>query len=73
MVTSATDMEKQYTTNLHWKPLEMLPLHITKLTIRSCTLYHRLQQLDVPFKNITMDSKHTYLASVFISTWLHHC
>ena len=36
-------MERQHTTNL-----KTLPSCITKVTIRSCILYRRLQQLDPP-------------------------
>ena len=39
VVTNATGMERQHMTNLHWKPSKTVPSHITKVTIRSCTLY----------------------------------
>ena len=77
-------MERQHTTNL-WKPLKMLPSHITEVTIRS-TLYHCLRQLDPPlmpqrllseqaneYSNFAACFIRTYLASVVISTLLHHC
>ena len=55
----------------------------TKVTIRSSTLYRRLRQLNMPYIQWVLSAQaneylklaaHTYmyLASVVISTWLHH-
>ena len=77
-------MERQHMTYLR-KPLKTLPSWITKVTIRSCTLYH-FQQFNPPlilqwllsaraneYLKFVPHFACTYLASVVISTWLRHC
>ena len=94
MGTTATAMERQHTntknnTRQHTESFKMLPSHIAKVTIKSCTLYRCLRQLNAPLikllqwilsaqvKKYLKLAVHfvdiIYLASMVISTWLRHC